>query len=232
MTMDRTLELLKSVSTATITTQLLSRGLRNVFLHGVKPLNNHPMAGPAFTLRYIPAREDIDTLDVFKDYDHPQRKAVEDVPPGYVLVMDCRNQTRAASAGGILATRLQARRAAGLVTDGSLRDTPEIAKLGLPAFAAGASPVTNLVQHHATDINVPIGCAEVAIYPGDIMVGDAEGVVCIPAHLATEVAEASREQEKLERFIQYEIANGAPLRGTYPPDEDTLRRYHESQFSR
>ena len=107
MTMDRTLELLKSVSTATITTQLLSRGLRNVFLHGVKPLNHLPMAGPAFTLRYIPAREDIDALEVFKDYDHPQRKAVEDVPPGHVLVMDCRNQTRAASAGGILATRLQ-----------------------------------------------------------------------------------------------------------------------------
>ena len=232
MTMDRTLELLKSVSTATITTQLLSRGLRNVFLHGVKPLNHLPMAGPAFTLRYIPAREDIDTLDVFKDYDHPQRKAVEDVPPGHVLVMDCRNQTRAASAGGILATRLNARRVAGLVTDGSLRDTPEIAKLGLPTFSAGASPVTNLVQHHATDINVPIGCADVAVYPGDIMVGDAEGVVCIPRHLAEEVAEAAREQEKLERFIQYEVSNGAPLRGTYPPDEDTLRRYHESQFSR
>ena len=92
--------------------------------------------------------------------------------------------------------------------------------------------MTNLVQHHATDINVPIGCAEVAIYPGDIMVGDAEGVVCIPQHLAAEVAEAAREQEKLERFIQYEVSNGAPLRGTYPPDEDTLRRYHESQFSR
>ncbi|MDA0160669.1 ribonuclease activity regulator RraA [Solirubrobacter ginsenosidimutans] len=230
--MDRTLELLKSVSTATITTQLLSRGLRNVFLHGVTPLNQLPMAGPAFTLRYIPAREDIDTLDVFKDYDHPQRKAIEDVPPGHVLVMDCRRQTRAASAGGILATRLNARRAGGLVTDGSLRDTPEVAKLGLPTFAAGASPVTNLAQHHATDINVPIGCADVAVYPGDIMVGDAEGVVCIPRHLADEVAEASREQEKLERFIQYEISNGAPLRGTYPPDEDTLRRYHESQFSR
>jgi regulator of RNase E activity RraA len=230
--MDRTLELLKSVSTATITTQLLSRGLRNTFLHGVKPLNDIRMAGPAFTLRYIPAREDIDTLDVFKDYDHPQRKAIEQVPPGHVLVMDCRGQTKAASAGGILATRLQARRAAGLVTDGALRDTPEIAKLGLATFAAAASPTTNLAQHHATDINVPIGCAEVPIYPGDIMVGDEEGVVCIPAHLARDVAEAAREQEKLERVIQYEISSGAPLRGPYPPDEDTLRRYHESQFSR
>ena len=229
---DRTLELLKSVSTATLSTQLLQRGLRNVFLHGVKPVTPHRMAGPAFTLRYIPAREDIDTLEVFQDYDHPQRKAIEDVPPGHVLVMDCRNQTRAASAGGILLTRAQARRVGGVVTDGALRDTPEIARLGIPVFAQGASPLTNLVQHHATDINVPIGCAEVAVYPGDIMVGDEEGVVCIPRHLAEEVAQAAREQEKLERFIQYEISNGKPLKGTYPPDEDTMRRYHESQFSR
>jgi regulator of RNase E activity RraA len=229
---DRTLELLKTVSTATISTQLLQRGLRNVFLHGIKPVTPHRMAGPAFTLRYIPAREDIDTLDVFQDYDHPQRKAIEDVPPGHVLVMDCRNQTRAASAGGILMTRAQARRVGGVVTDGALRDTPEIQRLGLPVYAQGASPVTNLVQHHAVDLNVPIGCAEVAIYPGDIMVGDEEGVVCVPRHLATEVAEAAREQEKLERFVQYEISNGKPLRGTYPPDEDTLRRYHESPFSR
>jgi regulator of RNase E activity RraA len=229
---DRTLELLKQVSTATISTQLLQRGLRNVFLQGVKPVTPHRMAGPAFTLRYIPAREDIDTLEVFQDYDHPQRKAIEDVPPGHVLVMDCRNQTRAASAGGILMTRAQARRVGGVVTDGALRDTPEIQRLGIPVYAQGASPLTNLVQHHAVDLNVPIGCAEVPIYPGDIMVGDEEGVVCVPRHLAKEVAEAAREQEKLERFIQYEIANGKPLKGTYPPDEETLRRYHESQFSR
>jgi regulator of RNase E activity RraA len=230
--MDRTIELLKQVSTATISTQLLQRGLRNVFLQGVKPVTHHRMAGPAFTLRYIPAREDIDTLDVFKDYDHPQRKAIESVPEGHVLVMDCRGQTRAASAGGILLTRLQARRAGGLVTDGALRDTPDIQSLGIPVYAKAASPATNLVQHHAVDINVPIGCAEVPVYPGDIIVGDEEGVVCVPQHLATEVAEAAREQEKLERFIQYEIANGAPLKGTYPPDEATLARYHDSQFSR
>jgi len=146
--------------------------------------------------------------------------------------MDCRGQGRAASAGAILATRLQVRHAAGLVTDGTLRDTPEIARLDLPVYAQGPSPLTNLAQHHAVYINVPIGCAEVPIYPGDIMVGDAEGVVCIPRHLAAEVAEAAREQEKLERFIQYEVSNGAPLRGTYPPNEDTLERYRESPFSR
>src|SRR3954464_9073711 len=221
--MDReTLELLKQASTATISTQLLARGLHNTFLHGLKPLTNTRMAGPAFTLRYIPAREDVDTLDVYQDYDHPQRKAIESVPPGHVLVMDCRGQGPAASAGGILATRLQVRRAGGLVTDGTLRDTPDIARLELPAYAQGASPLTNLAQHHAVDLQVPIGCAEVAIYPGDIMVGDEEGVVCIPRHLAEEVAEAAFKQDDLERFIQAEIASGKPLRGTYPPDADTL----------
>jgi regulator of RNase E activity RraA len=230
--MDRTLELLKQVSTATISTQLLARGLRNTFLHGLKPLNKERMAGPAFTLRYIPAREDIDTLDVFKDYDHPQRKAIEDIPEGHVLVMDCRGQGRAASAGGILATRLHIRNAAGLVTDGALRDTPEIARLDMPAYARGPSPLTNLAQHHATDINVPIGCAEVPVYPGDIMVGDEEGVVCIPRHLAHEIAEAAHQQEDLERFIQQEIASGKPLKGTYPPDEETLKRYRARQATR
>ena len=227
----RTLELLKQVSTATVSTQLLSRGLRNTFLHGLKPLTKTRMAGPAFTLRYIPAREDIDTLDVYKDYDHPQRKAIETVPPGHVLVMDCRGQGRAASAGGILLTRLQIRGAGGLVTDGTLRDTPEIAKLSLPVYAQGASPLTNLAQHHATDINVPIGCAEVAIYPGDVMVGDEEGVVCVPAELAEEVAEAAYEQDRLEEWIQGEIRAGRALRGTYPPDEETLRRYHDHRPS-
>jgi regulator of RNase E activity RraA len=190
------------------------------------------MAGPAFTLRYIPAREDLDTLDVYRDYDHPQRRAIEQVPPGHVLVMDCRGQGRAASAGAILLTRLQVRGAGGLVTDGTLRDTPEIAQLEhLPVYAAGASPLTNLAQHHATDINVPVGCAEVPIYPGDIMVGDEEGVVCVPAHLAQEVAHAAAEQERLEAFVQDEIRAGRPLRGTYPPDAETRARYldHRSE---
>lgn len=227
----RTIERFKQVSTATVSTQLLSRGLRNTFLHGVKPITPHRMAGPAFTLRYIPAREDIDVLAVYQDYDHPQRKAVETVPPGHVLVMDCRGQGRAASAGGILATRLQVRGVGGLVTDGTLRDTPEIERLELPVYAAGASPLTNLAQHHAVDLNVPIGCAEVAVYPGDIMVGDQEGVVCVPQHLAQEVAEAAYEQEQLEAWIANEIAHGKPLRGTYPPDRSTLERYHQQRTS-
>lgn len=219
---------LRQVSTATLTTQLLSRGLRNTFLAGLAPLNpgHARMAGEAFTLRYIPAREDLDVLEVFQDYDHPQRRAVESVGPGQVLVMDCRGRTRAASLGGILATRLLRRGAAGLVTDGAVRDSPAFAALPFPAFAAGVSASTNLIQHHAVDLQVPIGCAEVAVYPGDVIVGDAEGVVCVPRRLAAEVARAALEQEHLEAFILTEIDAGGPLRGVYPPDPATRERYH------
>lgn len=228
------LDLLRQASTATITTQLFARGLRNTFLAGVRPLNPERcrFAGEAFTLRYIPAREDIDVLAVFQDYDHPQRKAVESVGPGQVLVMDCRGQTRAASAGHILVTRMLRRGAAALVTDGALRDSPEISRGDLPAFAAGAAATTNLARHHAVDLQVPIGCAEVPVYPGDILVGDEEGVVCVPRELAAEIAGPAAEQERLEDFVLAEIDRGAPLRGTYPPDEATLARYREGRASR
>lgn len=228
MTVDpEVLELLRRASTATITTQLFSRGLRNTYLAGLRPLNpgRAGFAGQAYTLRYIPAREDLDKLDVFQDYDHPQRYAIEHVPAGQVLVMDCRGDTRAASAGHILATRLSVRGVAGLVTDGALRDTPEIAGLDLPTFSAGASATVNLARNHAVESQVPIGCAGVPVYPGDVLVGDAEGVVCVPQELAAEIAEPAAEQERLEEFILAQVQNGAPLRGTYPPNAETRARY-------
>jgi regulator of RNase E activity RraA len=226
-----TLEGLRVVSTATVTTQLLARGLRNTFLTGLRALNPActRMVGEAFTLRYIPSREDVDTLSVFQDYDHPQRRAIEAVPPGAVLVIDARRQTRAASLGHILATRLRQRGVAGVVTDGSVRDSAGFAELALPAFSAGASATTNLAQHHAVDLQVPIGCAEVAVYPGDVMVGDQDGVVCVPRHLAAEVAAAAVEQERLEEFVLARIEAGSPLRGTYPPDEQTLAQYRNQR---
>lgn len=222
-----TVAALRQVSTATLTTQLMSRGLRNTFLFGLRPLNPQAarMVGTAFTLRYIPAREDLDVLGVFADPEHPQRKAVESVGPGQVLVMDCRSQGRAASLGGILGTRLLRRGAAGVVTDGSVRDSPTFATLGLPAYSAGVSATTNLVQHHAVDLQVPIGCAEVPVYPGDVLVGDGEGVVCVPRELAAEVARDAIAQEHLEEFVQAEIEAGAALPGVYPPNEQTRERY-------
>jgi regulator of RNase E activity RraA len=231
---DETRQLLGSASTATITTQLFRRGLRNAFLHGLRPLNDARvrLVAEAVTLRYVPAREDVDVLAVFADYDHPQRRAVESVNPGQVLVMDCRGRARAASLGEILATRLLVRGAAGIITDGSVRDSGRIAELGIPCFTAGVAATTNLALHHAVDVNVPIGCADVAVYPGDVMVADADGVVCVPRHLADEVAADAAEQELLEEFILTRVAGGAPLRGTYPPDGPTVAAYRQSTLRR
>ena len=223
------LEWLSRASTATITTQLFQRGLRNLFLNGLKPMNpDHcRFVGEAVTLRNIPMREDLDRLEAFRDPEHPQRKAIETVGPGQVLVMDCRGDLRGASGGNILITRLRMRGAAGLVSDGSVRDSPEIARNPFPVFAAGQSANLNLVVHHAVDINVPIGCAGVPVFPGDIIVGDEEGVVVVPRHIAAEVAQPAAQLEDLERFVLEKIEGGAALPGTYPPNERTLAEYEE-----
>ncbi|HEY2608823.1 MAG TPA: ribonuclease activity regulator RraA [Paraburkholderia sp.] len=224
------LEQLRHVSTATLTTQLFKRGLRNVFLQGVTPLVKPApgapnLVGPAFTLRNIPAREDLDHLGVFQDPDHPQRKAVESAPPGSVLVQDCRGERSVASVGSILALRLAKRGVAGMVSDGPVRDSGTISDLGLPLWCAGASAPLNLAKHHAVDMNVPIACGGVPVYPGDIVVADVDGVVIVPHEMAEEVARDAAEQELMEVFITERIAEGRPLRGTYPPNEETLAAY-------
>jgi regulator of RNase E activity RraA len=221
------LDFLREASTATITTQLFQRGLRNMFLNGLTPLNpaHSRFVGEAVTLRSIPMREDLDRLEGFRDPSHPQRRAIETVGPGQVLVMDCRGDVRGASGGNILITRLRIRGAAALVSDGAVRDSPEIAMQPFPVFVAGRSANLNLVVHHAVDINVPIGCAGVPVFPGDLLVGDEEGVVVIPRHLAAEVAQPAAAQEALERFILAKVEAGSPLPGTYPPNEATLAEY-------
>lgn len=222
-----TLARLKTCSTATLTTQLFKRGLHNLFVQGAarQTVQTENMVGAATTLRYIPAREDLDHLGVFEDRSHPQRKVVEDIPEGHVLVMDTRGDRRAASAGHILLTRMHVRGAAGVVTDGSLRDLPEIARMDWPVYAAGGAAPTNLIHHHAVDIDVPIACGGVPVYPGDIVVGDAEGVVILPRHLADDVAGDAEAQEKFEAFVLDEVRGGKSIFGIYPPDEDTKRRY-------
>jgi regulator of RNase E activity RraA len=218
---------LKRASTATIATQLLKRGLRNTVMRGPAPLAAppEPMVGEAFTLRYIPAREDLDTIESLADREHPQRKAIETVPAGQVLVVDCRGERGAAAIGAILAARLVARGVAGLVADGGVRDAAEAAATGLPVFCLGPAAPANVTRHHAADFGRPIACGGVAVYPGDIVVGDGDGVVVIPAHLADEIAEPAAEQERLEAFLFAEIKGGAPLFGTYPPAEAVLARY-------
>jgi regulator of RNase E activity RraA len=220
-----TRDLLAKVSTATLCTALFKRGLRNQFIQDVRPLNaNLPnMVGEAFTLRYIPAREDLNPITVFQDRAHPQRKAVEECPPGAVFVIDSRKDPRAASAGSILVTRLMVRGVAGVVTDGGFRDSPEIARLPIPAYHCRPSAPTNLTQHQALDINVPIGCGDAPVWPGDVVVGDGEGVVVIPAHLANEVAEEAWEMTAFEDFVTEKVHEGRSILGLYPATEQRTR---------
>lgn len=219
-----TRQLLGRVSVATLCTQLFKRGFRNVFIQGVARLTEPSggnLVGPAYTMRNIPAREDLDQISAFDNPEHPQRKGIESVPAGHVLVIDCRGETRVASGGQILTTRLKVRGAAGLVSDGPVRDSGAISDMDFPVYCAGGSAPLNLIHHHAIDLDVPIGCGGVAVYPGDIIVGDDEGVVVIPRHLADEVARDAAEQEKMEVFILERVENGAKLAGTYPPNIET-----------
>ena len=221
----QTREKLMKVSTATLCTALFKRGLRNQFIQDVHPLNPAlpNMVGEAFTLRYMPAREDLNPITVFNDRSHPQRQAVEQCPEGAVLLMDSRKDARAASAGGILVSRLMKRGAAGVVTDGGFRDSPDIAKLGFPAYHQRPSAPTNLTLHQAIDINVPIGCGDVAVWPGDVVVGDAEGVIVIPADMADEVAAEATEMTVFEDFVQEKVLEGRSILGLYPPTEEQSR---------
>ncbi|MEZ5816563.1 MAG: ribonuclease activity regulator RraA [Hyphomicrobiaceae bacterium] len=210
---------LKTVSTATITTALFKRGLRIQMIQGVVPLDpsKPTMVGEAFTLRYIPAREDLNTMSVFNDPNHPQRKAIEqDCPPGAVFVIDSRKDPRAASAGSILVTRLMKRGVAGIVTDGGFRDAAEIARLDIPSFHQRPSAPTNLTLHHAIDTNVPIACGDAPVFPGDVIVGDADGCVVIPAHLADEIAAEAVEMTAYEDFVTEKVMEGRSIRGLYP----------------
>ncbi|MCQ8781548.1 ribonuclease activity regulator RraA [Mangrovibrevibacter kandeliae] len=215
---ETTREKFEGVSTATLATAMFKRGLRNQFIQDVRPVapRGRVMVGQAFTLRYIPAREDLNTLDVFKNPSHPQRAAVEACPPGCVLVMDSRKDARAASAGSILISRLQARGVAGVVTDGGFRDSPDIARLEIPAYHQRPSAPTNLTLHQALEFDVPIGCGDVAVWPGDVIVGDDEGVIVVPAHLAEEIAAEAVEMTAYEDFVAEEVLKGRSIVGLYP----------------
>jgi len=222
---DSTREKLRTVSTATVATALYKRGFRIQMIQDVHPLSpDQPvMVGEAFTLRYMPAREDLNKIEVFRDRAHPQRKAVEDCPPGAVLVMDSRKDARAASAGAILVARLMQRGVAGVVTDGGFRDSAEIVELGFPAFHHRPSAPTNLTLHQAIEINVPIGCGDAPVFPGDVILGDSDGVIVIPAHLADEIASEALEMTVFEDFVTEQVKKGRSILGLYPAtDEQTL----------
>ncbi|MGB6153401.1 MAG: ribonuclease activity regulator RraA [Pricia sp.] len=213
-----TKEILRKVSSATIATCLFKKGLKHQFIQDVRPLKlgKPTMVGEAYTLRYIPAREDLNPIEVFRDPKHLQRVAVEECPEGAVLVIDSRKDARAASAGSILVTRLMVRGAAGIVTDGGFRDSAEIAGLNFPSYHNRPSAPTNLTLHQAIAINEPIGCGDVAVFPGDILVGDDDGVMVIPANIAEEVANECLRMTLFEEFVMTQVEKGETIVGLYP----------------
>ncbi|GAB3267014.1 ribonuclease activity regulator RraA [Arthrobacter pigmenti] len=216
---------LLKVSTATLTSQLVLRGLRNTFIQGVLPLRPEKrMVGYAYTLRYAPAREDLGGVVYDNDTDI-QRLAVEAISKDDVLIIDARGETRAASLGHILATRVMARGAAGVVTDGAVRDSVGFRELDGPTYVKAVHATTSSVVHYPADMNVPIGCGGVLVLPGDVLVGDGEGVVVIPSHLAESVATDAFEQEVLEDWILDQVEEGASIKGLYPPSAEMRSEY-------
>lgn len=217
-------------STATICTALFKRGLRNQYIQGITRMNPDSvnMVGQAYTLRYIPAREDRNPISVFENREHPQRKAVEECPPGAVFVVDSRKDPRAASAGSILVTRLMMRECAGIVTDGGFRDSPEISQLKLPAYHQRPSAPTNLTLHEAIAINDPIACGDAPVFPGDVLVGDNEGVVVIPLEIADEIADEAAGMTEFEEFVTQEVRAGRSILGLYPATDSVTRELFEA----
>ena len=223
---DAVLDRLARVSSGSLTTQLYIKGFRQPVLHGLRPLNRKikPFAGRAYTMRFIPAREDIDVygnLGTEPTADNLQWVGVEQIEPGHVLVIDSNRDGRAASMGNMLVTRMMMRGARGVVTDGAFRDGTELAEMEFPIWCTGVTATTRLAYHHVADLQVPVGCAGVAVYPGDVIHGDGDNITVIPAAYAEEMAELCEKRDDIEAYLAMRVKAGEPLWGLYPPSEQT-----------
>jgi regulator of RNase E activity RraA len=221
-----TIQQLMYASTATVTMQLMKRGLRTmaINLKAVNPSATR-MVGPAYTLRYIPAREDIDLPPKPTDPENAQKHAVENAPPGSVLVVSTGPELRSGTFGDSLVARMQVRGLAGIVSDGAMRDVPVVSNLKLPVCSACAAAPPSMTTLHPVDVQQPIGCGGVPVYPNDVIVSDADGVVVVPRHMAEEVARDSADQDHIEKFIAVQVMKGKPTPGLYPPSDETRAAY-------
>jgi regulator of RNase E activity RraA len=216
-----------AASTASLSSQLVKRGLRTRAIAHVAPLNSRAgrLCGPAYTLRYIPMREDLATPARMGRPDNPHRHAVEHAPPGSVIVVDTHGLDVSGSFGDILAARLIVRGVAGIVSDGPMRDLGELARMDLAIFARGNAAPPSYASMMAVDAQLPVACGGVAVFPGDLIVGDADGVVVVPQEIAAEVVRDAAEQDRLEAFLRRKVEGGAAIEGVYPPDEATRAEY-------
>jgi regulator of RNase E activity RraA len=227
---DSVLDRLARITSGSLTTQLYKKGYRQPVLTGLRPLQGgvRPFAGRAYTMRFIPAREDIDTyatLTTTPNADNLQWVGVEQIGAGEVMVIDSRRDTAAASMGNMLVTRMQVRGARAVITDGAFRDGSELARMDFPTWCAGITATTRLSYHHVADLQVPISCAGVAVYPGDVIHGDADNVTVIPAHLAAEMADLCEAQDDIEAYLAARVQRGEALWGLYPPSPATREQH-------
>jgi regulator of RNase E activity RraA len=229
----RIIDTLSSVTTATLTTLLLKRGLRNVWIRGAKPLTPGlpRIVGRAFTLRFVPAREDLATPESWSS-PRSTRAAIEAMPAGCIAVVDAMGVTDAGIFGDILCARMHKRGVAALVTDGVVRDVEGVLGTGLPVCSVGAAAPPSVAGLTFVNWQEPIGCGGVAVFPDDLIVVDADGAVVIPAALVDEIVEAAPEQERLEGWIMEQVDAGASLPGLYPPNEENKARYEAAKQRR
>ena len=222
---------LSGVSTATLTTVLLKKGLRKVWLKGTIPIKRDQprLVGRAFTLRFVPAREDLATP---QSWSSPisTRAAIEAMPEGCIAVVDAMGNTDAGIFGDILCTRMKKRGVAGLVTDGVVRDLTGVLASGLPVWCSGRAAPPSVAALTFVDWQEPIACGGVAVFPNDVVVVDEDGAVLIPAAMLDDVVALAVEQERLESWIMQEVENGAALPGLYPPNADNKARYEASKI--
>jgi regulator of RNase E activity RraA len=225
---DSVRKVLSEISTATITTILLKKGLRNVWLRGTKPLREGQprLVGRAFTMRFVPAREDLATPASWSS-PTSTRAAIEAMPAGCIAVVDAMGVTDAGIFGDILCARIAKRGVAGLVTDGVVRDVSGVLQTGLPVWCQGAAAPPSVASLTFVAWQQPIGCGGVAVFPGDVIVVDQDGAVLIPAALLDDVVSVAAEQERLESWIITRIEAGEALPGLYPPNEENIKRYRE-----
>lgn len=227
---DNVREVLSGVTTATLTTLLLKRGLRNVWLRGPKPLHKGQtrLVGRAFTLRFIPAREDMATPESWSS-PRSTRAAIEAMPKGCITVVDAMGTTDAGIFGDILCARMRKRGVSALVTDGVVRDVAGVIETELPVWCQGVAAPPSVAGLTFVNWQEPIACGGVAVFPDDMIVVDADGAVVIPAAFVDEIVAAAPEQEKLESWIMKEVARGVALPGLYPPDDSNRARYEASK---
>lgn len=227
---DLVLDRLSKCTSGSLTTQLYIKGIKQPVLHGVAALNkkHKPFAGRAYTMRFIPAREDIDrygNLTYSPSAENLQWVGVEQIEPGQVLVIDSNRDGRAASMGSMLVTRMMMRGARGVVTDGTFRDGIELSNMDFPIWCTGVTNTTRLAYHHVADLQVPIGCAGVAVYPGDVIHGDGENITVIPAAMAEEMADLCAKRDDIEAYLALRVRAGEPLWGLYPPSDKTRSEF-------